>query len=98
MDTFGKQVEYQTFLIAIGQLIKSEKMKKNDHGYYWIQKDIYWELYKTNTSKPNTTKPSPFKFPPPYNSAYLASIDKSDPRLKEYYLNDHDGISKRLNS
>ena len=74
MVNFGKQVEYQTFLIAINQLIKSEKMKKNDNGFYWIQKDIYLEIHKASKDpKPQTgSKPSPFKFPPPFNSAYLA--------------------------
>ena len=49
MDTFDPSlVEYQTFLIAIGQLIKGEKLKKNDNGFYWIQKDIYYELHKNS--------------------------------------------------
>jgi len=39
-----KKVDYQTFLLSISQLLTDGKMKKNDNGYYFIEKEIYKEM------------------------------------------------------
>ena len=47
MDNFKERgVDYLIFLQNINELIKVGKLEKNEFGYYWIQKEVYQELYK----------------------------------------------------
>ena len=36
MQFYEKQVDYNTFLLAISQLQEEGKLEKNENGYFWI--------------------------------------------------------------
>ena len=45
MEKYKDHVDYQTFVIAMMQLVKTGKVEKNENGYFWIQREVYNELY-----------------------------------------------------
>ena len=47
---------YQTFLGAINQLIREEKINKNDNGYIQIIPEVYKELYQDCAQKKSAGK------------------------------------------
>lgn len=46
MDIEG--VNYQTFLLAITQLLEEGKLERNLNGYIWVQPDVYFEIYQNS--------------------------------------------------
>ena len=41
-----KELDYQTFLLAVNQLLQDGKMSKNENGFYFIEQEVYSEMYK----------------------------------------------------
>ena len=43
-----QEVNYQTFLLSITQLCEEGRLERNQNGYFWIQNEVYQEIYENS--------------------------------------------------